>query len=201
MTAVYSTDDLVIGATIEHTNSRRRGRIRDIRRCRDGTTEFQVNIDCINYDVWWSSRHVRRVDVNVDVSERAAGGGDVGAVAPSDLLDDLLSVTRRVGNLESDVRRLEADLAHARRIGGRDHDAQYRKLGEVLVQYRAELRGADLQLVQARRALLGLLHAPSPQVDAVPIPTSIHPRSQQRAPDQAVRDRPRRRGPRIRRRR
>jgi hypothetical protein len=50
----YKIDDAV-----EHTNSHRRGRIRTLRACRDGTIEMQVDIDFD--DIWWNSHHVRKL--------------------------------------------------------------------------------------------------------------------------------------------
>lgn len=46
-----------IGDLVQHTNSRREGRIRTLRNCPDGSTEMLVDIDFD--DVWWNSRHVR----------------------------------------------------------------------------------------------------------------------------------------------
>lgn len=50
-----------IGDKVEHTNSHRVGRVRDIRECRDGTTELRVDIDFD--DLWWNSRHVKNLTV------------------------------------------------------------------------------------------------------------------------------------------
>lgn len=54
-----STRAFEVGDKVEHTNSHRIGRVRDIRKCRDGTTEMRVDIDFD--DLWWNSRHVRNL--------------------------------------------------------------------------------------------------------------------------------------------
>ncbi|HEY6925017.1 MAG TPA: hypothetical protein VI653_16200 [Steroidobacteraceae bacterium] len=48
-----------VGDKVEHTNSHRIGRVRDTRKCPDGTTEMRVDIDFD--DLWWNSKRVRNI--------------------------------------------------------------------------------------------------------------------------------------------
>lgn len=48
-----------VGDTVKHTNSHRVGKVRRVRRWRDGTFELQVRVDLDT--TWWSSRRVRNL--------------------------------------------------------------------------------------------------------------------------------------------
>jgi hypothetical protein len=77
----------------------------------------------------------------------------------SELLDNLLSATRHVGRLESEVVRLEADLVLARRHASSNGDEQRHRIEDALDQYRAELRDSDRQIVLARNVVRSYLRA------------------------------------------
>lgn len=48
-----------VGDKVEHTNSHRVGRVREVRQCTDGTWEMRLDIDFD--DMWWNSRRVRKL--------------------------------------------------------------------------------------------------------------------------------------------
>lgn len=53
-----STEPFAVGDRVVHTNSKRKGKVRTVRTCPDGTVEMQVDIDFD--DIWWNSRHVKK---------------------------------------------------------------------------------------------------------------------------------------------